>query len=89
MRTIKELLQLMLDNQQHFTRSLCFWTDRLLTKDIISLQESIRLDIYIRNNRPSKWSSFGAFMCTGSNWYWPKDKIKPRIKWLKKHIAKN
>ena len=90
MRTIKELLQLMLDNEQLFIRyGLCAWSRDLYYNNIITIQEFARLANYIGNNRPSQFSSIGAFFHYRDVYYWKKGDIKPRIKWLKKHIAKN
>jgi hypothetical protein len=89
MRSIKELLQVMLDNQDLFTSGLCNWAIRLYYKDIISYEESKLLDSYIENNRPSKYSSLKAYKARKTWWYWPHGEIKPRLKWIKKHIKLN
>lgn len=89
MRTIKELLQLMLDNKQLFKEGLCNWKDELWITDGIDTHEYIHLGRYIANNRPSPFSSINAFVNRNWVYYWTKGDIKPRIKWLKKHIAKN
>ena len=81
-RTIKELLQLMLDNQELFTTSLCTWKARLYLNDIITTDESISLAIFIDEHRP--WVKIFQM---NSGYYWSKGKIKPRIKWIKKYIA--
>lgn len=89
MRTIKELLQLMLDNKELFDVGLCFWVDSLETVQLINEEEYDELHHYIRRNRPSMFSSLDAFKHRNTAFYWERDDIKPRIKWLKKHIAKN
>lgn len=89
MRTIKELLELMLEHQECFSAGLCQWNDRLYLNNIITCEESDELQYYINNNRPSKYSSLDAYNHQHSGYYWADRNIKPRIKWLKKHIKKN
>lgn len=91
MRTIKELLQVMLDNPQHFDSGLCYWIGNCYLSGLINGKEHSILDIYIEKNKPSTFSSFERFkqeLLIRSFW-WKKGDIKPRIEWLKKHIKKN
>jgi hypothetical protein len=88
-RTIKELLQLMLDNQNLFERGLCHWNDILYRKCLITKKERTKLYVYIQDNRPSMVSSIEAFISRDSEYYWKFGNIKPRIEWIKKHIKKN
>lgn len=88
-RTIKELLQLMLVNQGYFSEGLCLWNSLLCNKGSITHEERIILHQYIRSNRPSKWLSINAYQYRNSPYYWTFDDIKPRIKWIKKHIRRN
>jgi hypothetical protein len=89
MRTIKELLQLMLDNKHFFQAGLCNWAANLRYYDIINIEEHYIMHQYIRDNRPFLLSSIDAFKHRNKAFYWEFGDIKPRIKWLKKHIAKN
>lgn len=89
MRTIKELLQIMLDNKDLFQRGLCGWAFRIHEHNIINNEELLELEDYIINNRPSKYSSISAFIHRDSLFYWSYDDISPRIKWIKKHIKLN
>lgn len=89
MRSIKELLELMLENEQAYFYGLCHWVNNLYICKIINFEERRKLITYINNNRPSKWSSFSAFISRDSRFYWESKKIKPRIKWIKKHIKLN
>lgn len=89
MRTIKQLLQLMLDNKHLFKYGLCAWSRRIGDKNIISDDEDVLLIRYIEKNRPSKFSSIEAYKSKDSVFYWEKENITPRIKWIKKHIKKN
>jgi hypothetical protein len=87
-RDIKELLQLMLDNQNLFKTGLCHWNNYLYWNCLITSHEYFILRNYIENNRPSMFSSIDAFLSKNSIFYWKNKNITPRIKWLKKHIAK-
>ena len=83
MRTNKELLQVFLDNQNFFYRGMCWWVHVLLSYDKISLEEAIYIRALIGNNKPllTKIGLQGS-----GGFYWKKGDIKPRIKWLKKHL---
>jgi len=87
-RSIKELLQVMLDNQDLFDAGLCRWNLLLYRSGNISTDENIMLIDYIRDNRPSMWSSVDAFKHRNKEYYWECNNIQPRIKWIKKHIKK-
>ncbi len=89
MRSIKELLQVMLDKQDSFYYGLCNWADDLISIKIITYDEWVYLKDYIKDNRPSKWSSLDAFLHSNTGMYWRSKNIKPRIKWIKKHIKLN
>jgi hypothetical protein len=89
-RSIKELLQLMLDNQHCFDEGLCKWASKLYPVRIITLTEFFILLNYIRDNRPSMFSSFEGFKWSFSRrYYWKPGNIVQRIKWLQYHIKKN
>jgi hypothetical protein len=83
MRTTKELLEIMLKNEGYFNCGLCDWVSRLFINNIISLDEKYKLKTYIRENKPFNWRTF-----LKSAYYWKPGNIKPRIKWIKKHIKK-
>ena len=89
MRTIKELLELMLENQQSFKTGLCYFALDLYYEDIITPSEYRILQNYIDSNKPtffeSPFYSFGIFGC----YYWKKGNVNPRLKWIKKHIKLN
>lgn len=95
MRSIKELLELMLDNKDLFRSGLCQWNSSLCASDIITWDEHIVLKNYIRSNRPPFYDNFTIFCHTirrdnpAHHYYWEQRDIKPRIKWIQKHIAKN
>jgi hypothetical protein len=87
-RTIKELLQLMLEHKELFNLGLCSWVTNVKIRQIITFDERSILMDFIHNNRPSKYSSVSAFRNRDLLFYWEKNRIKPRIKWIKKHIAR-
>ena len=89
MRTIKELLELLLENQIHFSNGLCFWITSLHSYGKISNKEHQLLLFYITNSRPSKFSSWDTFKHRNKTYYWTKGNIEPRIEWIKKHIKLN
>jgi hypothetical protein len=91
MRTIKELLEIMLDNKDLFKYGLCSWVGLLYSYNRISNKEYLTLMEYIENNRPFMLSSIST-MCEiikHSGYYWKEGDIKPRIKWIQKHIKLN
>lgn len=81
-RTIKELLQLMLDNKQLFTCGLCGWNASL--RDT-TLDEFYLIKDYIYKNKPFTLHDFFV----NDKFYWKQGDIKPRIKWLEHHISIN
>jgi hypothetical protein len=87
-RSIKELLQVMLDNQDLFDSGLCRWNLLLRGSGNISIDEHIMLIDYIHDNRPSMWSSVYAFKNRNNAYYWEYGDIQPRITWIEKHIKK-
>ena len=89
MRTIKELLEIMLENKDMFPYGLCVWSQRLYNRDVISYNEYLSLKKYINENRPKWYSSFDALSHCFSVYYWEPGDIKPRIKWIQKHIKIN
>ena len=96
MRSIKELLEVMLDNKDFFRSGLCQWSSSLYARDVITSDELRILKEYIRSNRPPFYENFALFVHTifernypESHYYWKDGEIKPRLKWIQKHIAKN
>lgn len=89
MRTIKELLELMLSRTDLFRFGLCQTVNKLYFTDIITVEECNLVEHYINSHRPSKFSSINAYIHRNDTYFWTKGDIKPRIKWLKKHIKLN
>jgi hypothetical protein len=87
-RTEKELLEVMLSNIHLFYKGLCYSNDKLRHHNLITSEEHDVIRKYIKNNRPSKFSSWNAFWNSSNLFYWSPDNIEHRIKWLKHHIKK-
>jgi len=82
MRTNKELLELMLENQQNFHSGLCAWIISMYLRGIITTEEYYEFKKYLNQNKPITFHRiFSAF-------WWKQGDINPRIKWIKKHIKK-
>lgn len=91
-RSKKELGQLMLDYRSYFKSGLCRWVSKLRYEELITEEEQSVLILTISNNRPTKnWLERNIWNPDKKNnsdhvYYWQKDFIKPRIKWIKKHL---
>lgn len=86
MRSIKELLQILLDNIDLLDENdgLCSLVIVCFSEQYINWKEHILLSSYIESNPP--WNLYRMKL---NYYYWkPGDKYS-RIKWLKKHINKN
>ncbi len=83
MRTIKQLLQLMLEHQEYFEKGLCMckWIEELYIDRIIEFEEWNALNKYIGKYRP----------VTKPVWdvWWPKGQLRPRLEWINEHIKLN
>lgn len=90
MRSDKQILEIMLDNIEHIrdSKGLCQLAVDLEYCSIITYREALSIRRYIVDNRPSALSSIVMFWCITYPYYWPKYKVEPRAKWLKKHIKK-
>lgn len=78
MRKTSELLQVVLDNMDKFSRCLCDTTTTLIVDETISINDMSWIDEYVRMNN-SKDSFHFPFL------FEPHDK-DARIEWLKMHI---
>jgi hypothetical protein len=88
MRTIKELLELMLKNRTNRLRfGLCVVASDLYKMMVITKEEYLRLQKYIDENQPR--NLYNWFGLRYTQFYWKPGDRKPRIKWLKKHIGLN
>ena len=82
MRSDKELLQLLLDNKQYFSRGLCALVTYIYRKQIVSYEEFLQISLYIYVNAKTPKRE------KGEAYYWPICKWKPREKWIKSEIKK-
>lgn len=92
-RSIKELLQVMLDNfDLFFDSGLCRLTNKLLNENIITYEEEVVIIEFIRNNRPKRtWLSpitNPHLNPSSSGYFWGYGERLPRVQWLNKHISK-
>lgn len=90
MRSIKELLELMLENKKLFERGLCRWSSNLLNDNIMSDDEYISLRQYINRNHPKNDFIDKVFRVCRKNdlYYWTAGLLYPRVRWIKEHIKK-
>ncbi len=85
MRTIKELLTIMLENKGLFSTGLCLWACDVAHRGLINPEEYYVIVVYIKANKP-----FTIYrMFAKLNYYWRPQDIYPRIRWIKRHIKKN
>ncbi len=89
MRSIKNLLEVMLLNQNYFQFGLCSWASSLRCYGVITDEEYSILRHYIKYNRPNMFSSMKAFKASNSPYYWPCGDKGVRVKWIEKHIKLN
>lgn len=68
------------------TKGICILVSYMCGHYLINDSEYEMLLRYIENNRPSIFNSWDTFKNRNSDYYWPRYKIKPRLKWLDKHI---
>jgi hypothetical protein len=81
MRTIKELLELMLQHKGLFETGLCWWRSVLWHHDIITLEESINLIRFLNGHLPPKNHPSDIYC-------WPRGDIAFRIEWINEQIKK-
>ena len=91
MRTIKELLQLLLihfETSKQQIAGLCDGCWDLVRDKIIEPEEYRELVRFIRNNRPKWYSIHYCYSQKDRMYWWKIGNRKPRIKWLKSQIKK-
>lgn len=93
MRTTKELLELVkyrfiAAREGERLLGLCNVVEQLLAENMINSKEFQYLEYYIKKHRPVNIRTLQGGNSDGY-FYWNRHKIKPRIKWLNKHIRKN
>lgn len=79
MRTIKELLEVLRDNenQKYFIGGLCGMTTRMEINNIITTDEDENLNAYIKINAPNRLST---------SYNWDYGEWEPRLKWINEQI---
>lgn len=80
-RGIHIILQVALDNKKYFRSGLCNWFYELWCLRLINTSEYLLINRYIKSNKPFLAELFNKYF------YWRKGDIKPRIKWIEKHIS--
>jgi hypothetical protein len=90
MRNVKELLKVMLENQNLFKHGLCLWSKSICWEGLISINERNLLLDYIKKNKPSMFSSIDSFVqrITLEPYYWTVKDINQRVKWINEQIEK-
>lgn len=89
MRTTKELLTIIEENLHHLDgMGLCWLVVRLDVWCDINYEEKRFLLDFISENRPTRWTSWHLFFYPDSVFHWTPGEIKPRRKWLNKHIKR-
>lgn len=81
MRNIKELLTVMLENENLFITGMCQWVWHLKIKDYITPSEYGLLRRCFINNQP--WVTNFKINYIRNEYWWKADNIKPRIRWIK------
>lgn len=77
----------MLKREEYFNSGLCFWVSRMLLEEEISPRQRTLAHEYIKSNKPSNfWDMSRIFNQPQNVYYWKEGDIKPRIKWLRKHV---
>lgn len=85
-RSIKELLQVLLDNQDLFVFGLCQWNKTCWNNGLIIYKEFLMIREYININRPD--NEYTRLIGFNSGYYWFPGDLEIRIRWLNEHIAK-
>ena len=83
MRTTKELLQILLNNERLFTRGLCKLTLDLLVREVITENEYQYIKEYLYSSNVITLRKL-----FGRSYFWKNGEWKPREKWLKSKIKK-
>ncbi len=86
-RSLKELFEIILENEYLFASGLCGLIYNLLYNDTITLTESIKLIKYIDSHRPKRGKHYDK-SCGSNPFYWPIYSWSPREAWLRDQIKK-
>jgi hypothetical protein len=78
MRTIPELLKVMLENQQFFYFGLCGWAKLCAGEGLMNNHEYLSVIYYIEQNKPMNARTY----------YWTICELQPRIDWINEQLKK-
>lgn len=88
-RSDKELLNIFLNNTDKFQYGLCHWNQKLYVSSIINVSEFLYIEKMIDKNTHKVIRFLNILFFWNKNnisYYWKMGNIKPRIKWLKRHL---
>lgn len=90
-RSLKELLEIILDNQKYFSTGLCVWISDLTFNNIINKKEKTLILTYLRPYLPKyKYPfTYKNYLSNDLVFSWKPGNIKPRINFINKHIKLN
>lgn len=92
MRTKQELLQVYLDNEKLFVTGLCYWTQGLHYRELITEEEASYINTLISKKKPIRTRlqerlHFLPYKYRKNTlYYWKIGEIEPRIKFLKRFL---
>jgi hypothetical protein len=76
MRTMPELLNVMLENQGKFGDGLCLWAFRIYLNGLMRNDEYVSILEYIKEHRPNKRNLHS----------WKRNELQPRIDWINEQL---
>lgn len=86
---VKHTLEILLKHIDLYCgQGLCMLSLKLVHINVITSVQHARLNNYIHENKPSRFSSLAAFKSQLSLYHWPQKDVEARIKWIKKQIKK-
>lgn len=91
MKTYKELLTILRDtllnteNNNKLYDGMCLTIHHLYVIDLISHDEKVKINNFIRKNRPLKGQHYNKNQKYSPYW-WPPGDVKPRVNWLNSKI---
>lgn len=87
-RPIVELLVILKQKEHLFELGICGWVHRLHEYKIINSEELDSLLEYVWENDPRWLTNLLGITKKGKGFYWQSEEIKPRLKWIDRHINK-
>jgi len=86
---IKAVFEELLENKGCFENGLCYWIHTVKYRNSVckDYNKYYVAENFVLQNRPKSFlRTLKRRFFGGSSYFWTKDKIKPRIKFIKKHI---